>query len=253
MAVRYAKVMRRLSYAFAIAILLVVNDLVTSSAIAGPPYQTDDPDPTDTHGLEAYPFIEGDWDRSFAGSAGIEANYGAAQDLQLSLGLPLDLNSRPLHLSAGNTELSVKWRFLNDEKLGLSLATFPGVTLPTARGARGVEVLLPLWAGWKRGDLALFGGGGRVLTSVPGSRDHWVVGVAATRQFGSINLGVEVGHSGASDRDGHGLDTAGVGMIAPIGGAFALVARAGPARERGSGNVFVQSFVGLQGLWGPKK
>jgi hypothetical protein len=238
---------------FAIAFTLTTGNLVATAANAGPPYQTDDPDPTDTDGLEAYAFVEGDWDASFTGSGGIEANYGAAPNLQLSLGLPLDVASRPFEVSRGNVELSVKWRFLNDEEHGWSLATFPGVTLPTAKGATGAEVLLPLWGGWKQGDLALFGGGGRIITSVPGGRGHWVIGFAATRQFGAINLGVEVGHSGASERGGHGLDTAGLGMIAVLGGPFALVARAGPARERGTGHVFVQTFFGLQGLWGPKK
>lgn len=233
---------------FAIALLLVATPVN-----AGPPYQTDDPDPTDTGGVEAYAFVEGDWDRGFGGSAGFEFNYGVSPDVQLSLGLPLDVTSRPLHVSRGNVELSAKWRFLNDDKNGWSLATFPGVTLPTAKGARGVEMLLPIWGGWKRGEFALFGGGGRVITSVPGSRDHWTVGLAATRQFGSLNLGVEIGHSGASERGGHALDTAGVGMIAALGGPFALVARAGPARERGTGHVFVQTFFGLQGLWGPQK
>ncbi|NUT00909.1 MAG: hypothetical protein HOP96_08055 [Sphingomonas sp.] len=227
--------------------------LVGSSAIAGPPYQTDDPDPTETGGLEAYAFVEGDWDASFAGSAGIEANYGASQNVQISLGLPLEIASRPLKVSRGNVELSAKWRFLNDENHGLSVATFPGVALPTAKGASGIEVLLPLWGGWKQDNLAVFGGGGRVITSVPGGRNHWVVGFAATRQVGAMNFGVEVGHSGASERGGHGLDAAGVGMTAALGGPFALVARAGPARERGTGHVFVQTFFGLQGLWGPKK
>jgi hypothetical protein len=233
-----------------LAILLLA---ITTSANAGPPYQTDDPDPTDTGGLEAYAFVEGDWDRSFAGSAGIEANYGAAPDLQLSLGLPLDVASRPLRVSRGNLEVSAKWRFINDEKSGWSLATFPGLTLPTSKGAHGLELLLPLWFGWKREDFSMFGGGGRVITSVPDGRDHWTGGLAATRQFGSVNLGVEVGHSGASQRGGHAIDTAGVGMIAALGGPLALVARAGPARERGTGHVFVQTFVGLQGLWGPRK
>jgi hypothetical protein len=235
-------------YALAIALLMAAAPVA-----AGPPYQTDDPDPTDVDGLEAYAFVEGDWDSGFAGSAGIEANYGAAPDLQLSLGLPLDVTSAPFEVSRGNVELSAKWRFLNDEKRGWSLATFPGVTLPTAKGARGLEVLLPVWAGWKRGDFSIFGGGGRVITSIPGGRGHWTARLAATRQFVSVNMGVEVGHSGPSERGGHGLDTAGVGMIAALGGPFALVARAGPARERGTGHVFVQTFFGVQGLWGPEK
>jgi hypothetical protein len=227
--------------------------LLAAPAVAGPPYQTDDPDPTDTGGIEAYAFSEGDWDPTYSGSLGIEANYGAAKDLQLSLGLPLDVTASPLRIGRGNIELSAKWRFANDETSGWSLATFPGVTLPTAKGARGVEALLPLWGGWRRDELAIFGGGGRVFTSVPGGRDHWVLGLAATRQFGSVNIGIEVGHEGVSERGGHGLDTAGLGVIAAVGGPFAIVARAGPAREEHTGHVFVQTSFGLQGVFEPKK
>ena len=112
-------------------------------------------------------------------------------------------------------------------------------------------MLLPLWGGWRRGPLAIFGGGGRIFSTVPGARDHWVLGIAATRQFDAINLGVEVGHEGASEQGGHGVETAGLGMTAALGGPFSLVARAGPAREETTGHVFIQSYFGIQGIWGP--
>ena len=52
---------------------------------AGPPYQTDDPEPTDLRHWEIYNFIDvdgrhGDLD----GAAGLDVNYGAAKDLQLT-------------------------------------------------------------------------------------------------------------------------------------------------------------------------
>lgn len=227
--------------------------LFASQAVAGPPYHTDDPDPTETGGVEAYAFTEGNWDRGYSGSAAIEANFGAAKDVQLSFELPLDLTSRPSHFARGNVELSAKWRFLNDDVHGWSLATFPGVTLPTARGARGIEVLLPVWGGWRHGDVAIFGGGGRMFIGVPGGHDHWVLGLAATRQFGSFNVGIEAGHEGAAERSGHGINTAGVGIMTALTGPIALVVRAGPAQEEGTGHVFVQTYFGLQGVWGPKK
>src|SRR6478672_2938973 len=90
--------MRSFPYALCITAFTLAA-LNIPPATAGPPYQTDDPDPTDTGGLEAYAIIEGDWDNGFAGSIGVEANYGAASDFQLSLGLPLDVASRPFHVS----------------------------------------------------------------------------------------------------------------------------------------------------------
>lgn len=227
--------------------------LFATPAVAGPPYATDDPDPTDPNGIEAYVFTDGDWSHGYDGAMGVEANYGAAPDVQLSVGLPLAVMTNPLTVGRDNVELSAKWRFAEGKKAGWSVATFPGVTLPTAKGARGVEVLLPVWAGWRKGDVAVFGGGGRVLTTVPGTRDHWVAAIAATRQFGRANFGIETTHEGAAEVDGHAVSTVAMGAIVGLGGPFAFVARAGPAFEHGTGRVFARSFIGLQAVWAPKR
>ena len=57
--------------------------------VAGPPFQTDDPEPTETAHWEIYApvaDIEGRGEE-FSGATGIELNYGAAPDLQLTVGL----------------------------------------------------------------------------------------------------------------------------------------------------------------------
>ena len=83
-----------------------------------------------------------------------------------------------------------------------------------------------------------------------------IIGCLASRQprqFGPVNIGIEAGHEGASERGGYGRDTAGLGLIAAVGDPFAIVARAGPAREEHTGHVFVQTYFGLQGVFDPKK
>lgn len=122
-------------------------------ASAGPPFLTDDPEPTETGHWEIYaPLLEAQGrGATFEGAASVELNYGAARDLQLTLGL----SSAYAHAAgswrwgAGDVEMSAKYRFFNDESNGLSIAAFPGVTLPTGSNgmsAHKVTALPPIWA-----------------------------------------------------------------------------------------------------------
>ena len=80
-------------------------------ASAGPPFLTDDPEPTDTGHWEIYaPLFEaegagGDVD----GAVGAEINYGAAPDLQLTVGIPIAFarDARGRQLGAGDIEASI--------------------------------------------------------------------------------------------------------------------------------------------------
>ena len=59
------------------------------AAWAGPPFLADDPEPTETGHWETYAFADSQGRGSeFGGSGGVEINYGAAPDLQLTLAVP---------------------------------------------------------------------------------------------------------------------------------------------------------------------
>ena len=63
-------------------------------ALAGPPYVTDDPEPTEYLHWEIYVFSGGTQTRDgSAGAGGLDFNYGAGPNLQLSLTLPLGYDS----------------------------------------------------------------------------------------------------------------------------------------------------------------
>ena len=115
--------------------------LLPAAAWAGPPFLTDDPEPTDTGHWEIYgPLIEVDGTGSnFAGVAGVEINYGAAPDLQLTVGLPAAFShdAAGSRWGAGDIEVSAKYRVFHDERAGVSIAVFPGLSLPTASNAMG--------------------------------------------------------------------------------------------------------------------
>ena len=60
-------------------------------AWAGPPFLTDDPEPTETGHWEIYgPFAESEGKGAdFQGAVGTEINYGAAPGVQITLELPM--------------------------------------------------------------------------------------------------------------------------------------------------------------------
>lgn len=137
------------------------------AALAGPPFLTDDPEPTDTGHWEIYaPLFEAEGSgRDFEGQLGAEINYGPAENWQITVGLPAAYrhDARGWHWGAGDLEASVKYRFYHNERAGLQIAFFPGITglarqprfrrrprhCPAARlGAKGFRPLVAVWRGW---------------------------------------------------------------------------------------------------------
>src|ERR1700736_5368867 len=107
----------RLTLSGAFAGLVLV--LLTRSAIAGPPYFSDDPEPTDYKHFEIYAFTNGLTARDgTAGQSGIDFNYGAAPDLQLTATVPAgfsDTMGGSTEVDPGNVELAAKYRFLHQD------------------------------------------------------------------------------------------------------------------------------------------
>ena len=194
--------------AAAAALVLLGPGLV----VAGPPYVTDDPGPTDLGHWEIYNFADGlDAAGATAGEAGLDLNYGAAKDLQLTAVLPAAYSTGDFNAEgAGMVELAAKYRFAHqsDGPLGLDVAVFPRVFLPTAGqglGYDGVNVLLPVWAEKDWGAWSLFGGGGWQYNAGPGDHSFFTGGAVLTRQVTKqLSLGGEIwAHTRdlTSDRD----------------------------------------------------
>lgn len=219
-----------------LAIVAAAAVICSFPAIAGPPYQTDDPEPTDLRHWEIYNFIDLDGRRSdLDGAAGIDVNYGAAKELQLTATLPIafDHDSESgWRGGRGDLELGAKYRFVHDETQGWQAAVFPRVILPTAaRGSGGnrARLLLPLWAQKDIGKTSIFGGGGYEINPGNEHRDFWQTGVAVTHNFtGKLQLGAEAYWQSADVRGGSSKSSVNVGLIRDLGGPYALLLAAGP-------------------------
>ncbi len=220
----------------AVALLFLA---LPAAANAGPPFLTDDPEPTETGHWEIYaPLLDVEGrGEDFAGSLGAEINYGLVKNVQLTVGLPAAYShdAAGWHWGAGDFEASLKYRFYHNEKAGVQIATFPGITLPTASngmGADHVTALLPIWAQKDFGNWSLFGGGGYAINPGPGNRNYWTGGVALTRQLGDrLVLGIEADRQGADADDGTATTSLGIGAIYDLPGPLRLLASGGPVLD----------------------
>jgi hypothetical protein len=226
---------------------------LSSAANAGPPFLTDDPEPVALGHWEIYaPMIEASGvSRDFEGSAGIELNYGAAADLQLTLGLPVAFSRETHHWRSGrgDLEVSVKYRFYEDEAAQFQIAIFPGVSVPTGSHGFGGEKatgFLPVWAQKDFGPWSVFGGAGYAINPGAGNRDFWTGGLAVTRRFGDrLTVGLEAEWQGADTRDGHRSLSLGLGAIYALPGPFRLVASGGPTFEDHGNQTGYHGFLAL--------
>ena len=223
-----------------IILSLMSGVLLPAPALAGPPFITDDPETTDLHHWEIYNFASGGRDEGVSSlDAGVDVNYGAARDVQLTATLPLHAETgQPL--DAGDVELAGKYLFLHQRAgvLSADVAVFPRVFLPTGRESRKARLLLPVWAQRDFGPWSLIGGGGYMLNPGPGNRDYWQLGVALTRQmlpgfqlgleyYGQGRASVDAGSSGSRPVQGLNL-----GGIVHLGGPFSWLASFGQGLSR---------------------
>ena len=205
-------------------------------AVAGPPYLTDDPVPTDTGHWEVYAFTAAEGRGStLNGDAGFDLNYGPVEGVQLTATLPLSYSRAPLEGwrgGSGDVELGVKYRFFADQESGMSAAIFPRVILPTAAHSPGEKTrfLLPLWVGKDfAGGTSIFRGGGFTINPGTDSRNFWQAAVAVTHDVTKkFSVGAEITRQGA-DAPGHTAQTrAGVGTIVQLSDHSAILLSGGP-------------------------
>lgn len=205
------------------------------AAHAGPPFVTDDPEPTDLHKWEIYNFVSGTHENGVTSADfGVDLNYGAVKDVQITATLPLHVETgQPV--DTGDVELAVKVKFLHQKEGSLvpDLAVFPRVFLPTGRGSSRAQVLLPLWAQKDWGKWSLFGGGGYMLNPGPGNRNYPQWGLVLNRQVrAGWQLGLEYyGASRASD-DERFIQGVNLATTIHLKGPFSLLGAFGQGLNR---------------------
>jgi hypothetical protein len=190
------------------AILCLGVALAAPMAAAGPPFVTDDPEPAEFEHFEINIAAIGNFSAGGhqGGLPSIDFNYGAAPDLQLHFNVADDFDKagdRPVGHGYGDTELGVKYRFVEEDEDGWQpqIAIYPNVEIPTGSPSRQfgtgeVRTYLPIWIQKSFGDWTSYGGGGYWINpssaAIP-EKNYWFAGWTLLRRLDdNWNLGGEI-------------------------------------------------------------
>lgn len=211
------------------AALLAMLALSPLAAHAGPPFVTDDPAPTEYGHFEIYLFTEGTFDaQPKEGTAlGLEVNYGALPDLQLSASLPANFDApdrRHATWGISEAELGVKYRFMHEDGEGLrpQISFYPSVEFAIGRSGPGIDdggmrISLPLWAQKDMGVWSVFGGGGYRISTGATARNSVFMGAGFLRQFGAnFRIGAELFHETPKEERARGETGFNIGAVCDL-------------------------------------
>ena len=237
-----------------------VGLLWVNVACAGPPFQTDDPEPVDIGEHELY--VATEQARTRDGSSGslpfVELNYGPVADLQIGIGIPYEFNNPRDGTSergVGDVEFSAKYRFLQEASSQPMVSFFPMITLPTGDADRGLgngkpQIFLPIWLQKNWGDWQSNVGGGYWINHATDARNHWLFGAQLQKTISqSWTLGGEIFYS-TEEAPGEGSSSG-----FNVGGTYALDEHNHLLFSAGRGLSNVQatnqfsSYLGYQLTW----
>ncbi len=239
-----------------ISLAVCLNLMLATRIVAGPPFLTDDPEPVDYRHWEAYLFALGDYSGGYTieGPA-VEVNYGVLPDTQLHLIVPMTTVSgdgRPTATGLGDTEFGIKYRFVHETNSWPQIGVFPFAELPTGDASRGLGngrtwFQLPLWLQKSFGPWTTYGGGGEVLNSAPGERNHPYGGWLIQRNFGKhLTLGGELFAQGKDTAADKGFAALNFGGSYKVNEHFNLLFSAG---HNVAGDEHTLSYFALYWTW----
>ena len=206
----------------AAVVTLTVLFIVMLKAHAGPPFQTDDPEPVDFRHYEFYAFGNASVTGIEMDTAGpaIEFNWGILPNTQFHIVIPAasimpsnnltysPAGAGPSAFGVGDIEIGVKYRFLEETKHRPMVGIFPMIEAPSGNYSTGLGVgktwtKLPMWAQKSFGPWTTYGGVGEEIVPQTGYKNFAYGGWLVQRDIGKKwTLGTEVFSHG-----GEGLAT----------------------------------------------
>ncbi len=223
-----------------------------SLALAGPPFATDDPEPTPYRGYEIFLFSEGvrTGEGTEAVLPGFELNYGAAPDLQLAFAIGeavLAPHGESVSEDYDGTELSAKYRFVHEDEEGWipQIAIYP--TFEFANAHSKPLTYLPLWLqksidGWE-----VFGGGGPKWNPESGGKTSFFVGIAALHGVTeNLELGAEVFRQTAETHDDQSATGFNLAALYDLSAKWHVVGSAGRGLTQASQTNEFSYYIGLE-------
>ncbi|HEX7481056.1 MAG TPA: hypothetical protein VF331_24850 [Polyangiales bacterium] len=232
--------------------------LISSKASAGPPYTTDDPEPVEYHHWELYLGSQTSHDKGgWTGTAPhIEANYGPVPNVQLHFIAPLAYsapNDGIAHYGSGDTELGVKFRFVQERKWIPMIGTFAMLEVPSGLRSAGLgngsaQVFLPVWLQKSFGAWQSYGGVGVWMDLANRDRHWWYFGWQVQRRiFPWLTVGAEVFHETPTERGAASPTRFNVGAVFDVTDEHHLLFSCGRGLP---GSTLFQGYVAYQLTFG---
>ena len=228
-------------------------------AQAGPPYQTDDPDPVEYRHWEFYLATQhaAAADVATGTAPHVEVNYGAVPNLQLHVLVPLAY-AHPAGgrtaFGAGEVELGAKFRFIQEGTRRPMVGTFVQTEWPTGNEAEGLgtghlHVLLPLWVQKSFGAWSTDVGGGLWINPGAGNRNYWAAGWQVQRHLSTrATIGGEAYGTTADEVGGSSSVRVNIGVVVNMTDQHHLLASVGRSTI---GERVVQGYFAYQFTIGP--
>ena len=226
--------------------------LCTQKSYAGPPFNTDDPEPVEYKHWEYYVstvnnYQQGVWSGT---SPHFEVNYGLIPDVQIHLLMPVNYTTVP-HQRASfgytETEVGVKYRFLQETDSRPQVGIFPIIEVPTRKNetfSNGkAKFFIPLWAQKSWGKLTTYGGIGYWINPGEGNRNYIFSGWEAQYDFSpTLMLGGELYYHSTDVVGGKPVTAFNLGGAINVSPKVHLIFSAGHSLGNGS---FFTSYLGL--------
>jgi hypothetical protein len=192
------------------SIVFITITLCTSPRIfGGPPFRTDDPIPVPYLHGELYLFSTGVFDAGGESGIGpaVEFNYGVFPNTQFHVVFPLSFfapKQGPSYFGYGDTEIGVKYRFLEQTDVLPDIGIFPLIEIPTGNASKNLgngkaQIYLPVWLQKDIGKWTIYGGGGYWINPGQGNKNWDFSGILVQYNFtDDFFLGTEVFHQTSS-------------------------------------------------------
>jgi hypothetical protein len=176
--------------------------LLASKSWAGPPFDTDDPEPVDYLHWEFYvaSIMEFHQTESNLTLPHIEINYGALPNVQIHFIAPTEYfhDESGTKYGYSNTEVGLKYRFISETDNSPQVGVFPLVEIPTGDKSKDLgnglyQFYFPVWFQKSWGKFTSYCGAGYWINPGPGNTNWLFTGWEAQYDFSDvITLGGEV-------------------------------------------------------------
>lgn len=222
---------------YTLGLLIVAS---STTALAGPPFITNDPVPATFKSAEIYLFSNLDdtnitIEEPYLNMAAIELDWGVSNNLEINMVAPYTAANTQSDSARGigDIQLGFTYRFIEETETRPQVSFAPEMSVPTGNADRNlgngrVAVQIPLWFQKSWGPWTSYGGAGWTFNSAPGMRNYPIAGWLVQKDLNDAwTLGIELYTQGAVSDEGSASTALNVGGNYNINQQFSVLFSAG--------------------------